>query len=184
MHAILIDRDGVINSERSNYVKNWGEFEFLSGSLSALKMLSPLGIPLLIVTNQSAIGRGIVDTETINDIHRRMTQHVLESGGRIDHIFICPHHPDDQCSCRKPKPGMLLQAQSQYALDLSKSVFVGDSITDYLAAKAVGCQSILVRTGRQGAEIDRLLAEQKAEQVPIMANLLAVATHLVTVEKE
>ena len=184
MHAILVDRDGVINRERSDYVKSWDEFEFLSGTFTALKLLSTLGIPILIVTNQSVIGRGITDVDTINDIHATMTQLVVDNGGRIDHIFVCPHAPVVQCDCRKPKPGMLLQAQSRYQLDLSKSFFIGDSITDYIAAKAAGCQPILVRTGRQGSTIDRLLLEQKAKQVPVMADLRTVANHLISGEKD
>jgi D-glycero-D-manno-heptose 1,7-bisphosphate phosphatase len=159
MEAIFLDRDGVINRERSDYVKSWQEFEFLPGSLDALELLAQLDLPIVVITNQSVIGRGIVDRRVVDDIHDKMLSRVNSHGGRIDRVFVCPHHPNAGCECRKPRPGLLFQAQAVFHLDLSKCVFVGDSVTDFLAARAVGCRSILVQSGRQGARLDDLVPD-------------------------
>ena len=157
--GILLDRDGVINYERADYVKSWEEFCFLPGALTALQHLATLPVPIVIVTNQSVIGRGIVPHATIDQLHQRVQQVVQEAGGRIDGFFLCPHHPDDGCTCRKPKPGLLCRAANEFNFPLHEATFVGDAITDYQAAMAVGCRSILVRSGRQGERLSALLAE-------------------------
>ena len=153
MRGILLDRDGVINRERADYVKCWSEFEFLPGVLQALGRLTHLQVPILVITNQSVIGRKIVNRKIIDQIHQNIHKAINAGGGRIDDFFVCPHHPDEHCRCRKPAPGLLLQAAERYNLKLSESVFIGDSITDYQAAMAVGCQSILVESGRQGPQL-------------------------------
>ena len=147
--AVFLDRDGVINRERSDYVKSWTEFEFLPHALPALARLATLDCPILVASNQSAIGRGLVTSETIADIHKRLSIRVVKEGGRIDGFYVCPHRPDEGCNCRKPRPGLLLQAAQELNLDLSRCVFVGDSITDLRAAEAAGCECILVRSGRR-----------------------------------
>ncbi len=174
MHAILLDRDGVINRERPDYVKNWAEFEFLPGVLEALRRLAALEWPILVITNQSAIGRGIVTSTTVHDIHRRMIAAVEAAGGRVDAVFVCPHHPDDACECRKPRPGLLYQAARQFQLRLADCYFVGDTMADYQAARAAGCRPILVQSGRQGAQLPQLLDDAAA--VPLVANLQAAVT--------
>lgn len=157
LQAIFLDRDGVINRERADYVKCWEEFLFLPGVLTALQQLATLPIPILVITNQSVIGREIVERKVIDGIHARAHAVITQSGGRIDDFFLCPHHPDAKCVCRKPQPGLLQQAAKRFGLDLSATVFVGDAITDYQAACAAGCQSILVQSGRQGAQLQKLL---------------------------
>ena len=156
--AVMLDRDGVINRERADYVKCWREFEFLPGALSALARLADLPKPIVVISNQSAIGRGLVNQDTVDAVHRHMKSIVEICGGRIDTFYVCPHHPDDRCRCRKPEPGLLLQAARDYNLDLSECVFVGDTPTDFQAAEAVGCQSILVSTGRQGPRLRSMYA--------------------------
>jgi D-glycero-D-manno-heptose 1,7-bisphosphate phosphatase len=172
LQAILLDRDGVINRERAGYVKSWKEFEVLPGVLPGLAYLSSLRVPIIVLTNQSAIGRGLVSLATVNAIHSRLQRLVQATGGRIDAFYLCPHHPQDGCACRKPKPGLLLQAAADFSLDLAACIFVGDSLTDYLAAKAVGCPSILLASGRQGPVLPSLLAGHPA--VPLMPDLAAV----------
>lgn len=169
LQAIFLDRDGVINQERADYVKSWDEFQLLPGVLPALRQLAQLPIPIGVVTNQSAIGRGRVTAATVHDIHQRLARLVAEEGGRIDAFFVCPHHPDDGCACRKPKPGLLLQSASYFAVDLANCVFVGDAYTDYLAAAAVHCPAIIVTSGRQGAELPQLL--QDCDGVAIVPDL-------------
>lgn len=179
LQAILLDRDGVINRERADYVKSWEEFELLPNALYALGRLSALGIPIIVITNQSAIGRGLVSSATVDTIHSRLQQLVRASGGHIDAFYICPHHPQDNCACRKPKPGLFLQAAADFDLDLAACLIVGDSLTDYQAAEAVGCPTILVASGRQGPLLglsgkDSLLVNHPA--VPLVADLAAAAS--------
>lgn len=165
MQGIFLDRDGVINRERADYVKRWDEFEFLPNALQALRRLSTVAAPIIVITNQSVIGRKIVDRAQIDEIHSRAIDAIRTAGGRIDAIWLCPHHPDAHCSCRKPQPGMLQQAADHFDLDLAACVFVGDAITDYQAARAAGCHSILVRSGRQGTQINEYVAKYLAEDV-------------------
>lgn len=153
LQGLFLDRDGVINRERADYVKEWSEFEFLPGVLTALRQLATLNIPIVVITNQSAIGRGIVSQMTMNDIHQHAREIIEASGGRINEFLMCPHHPDQGCDCRKPKPGLLFQAAALYKLDLAQCIFVGDALTDYQAAEAAGCQAILVKSGRQGSQL-------------------------------
>jgi len=172
MQAILLDRDGVINCERADYVKNWQEFQLLPGVLPALARLATVPIPIAVITNQSAIGRGIMEAAAVTDLHQRLHEVVTAAGGRIDAFFVCPHHPADNCRCRKPKPGLLQQAAQQFAFSLAEAVFIGDAMTDYAAACAAGCQSILVKSGRQGADLDRLFVDAVLPP-PIVADLAA-----------
>jgi len=156
--AFFLDRDGVINRERADYVKTWGEFEFLPGVLLALQRLATLNIPILVISNQSAIGRGLISQDTSNAIHQQARTVIEAAGGRIDDFFVCPHHPEADCHCRKPKPGLLLQAAVQFDLDLAECIFIGDAITDFQAAQTAGCQAILVESGRQGSQLRKLLS--------------------------
>jgi histidinol-phosphate phosphatase family protein len=149
--AIFLDRDGTINVERPDYVKSWSEFAFLSGSLDALTRLAGVGVPIVVVTNQSGIGRGYVPRATVDDIHRQMVERVDAAGGRIDAVYLCPHHPDEGCGCRKPAPGLLEQAAADWGVDLKRCIFVGDSLSDQEAAQRAGCRSLLVASGRQAA---------------------------------
>ncbi|MEM7125486.1 MAG: D-glycero-beta-D-manno-heptose 1,7-bisphosphate 7-phosphatase [Chloroflexota bacterium] len=176
LEGIFLDRDGVINIERADYVKSWEEFQFLSGTQDAIQQLALLNVPIYIITNQSCIGRGIRSREQIDLIHEKMMAQFEGWGLSITKIFMCPHHPDDGCRCRKPEPGMLLDAAEKYRLDLKKCVFIGDSITDFQAAERAGCQSFLVRSGRQGATFDSTFQQNTA--VPIFDNLAEAVLYL------
>ena len=177
MRGILLDRDGVLNRERADYVKCWAEFEWLPGVLPALRELAECGLPIIVITNQSVIGRGITTQATIEAIHQRAKGEIEAAGGRIDDFFLCPHHPDAHCDCRKPKPGLLHQAAAKYQLALADSFFIGDAITDYQAAQTAGCQSILVESGRQGRTLRRQVQWQATQTAsstpPVVANLAA-----------
>lgn len=146
--AVFVDRDGVINRNRKDHVKSWEEFQFLPGAIEALARLSQHGYQTVIVTNQAMVNRGIVPRNTVDEIHRRMVQQIEEGDGRVAAVVYCPHRPEEKCDCRKPQPGLLRQAARQLELDLAKSYFIGDAVSDVATAKAAGCLPILVLTGR------------------------------------
>ncbi len=164
--AIFLDRDGVINRDRADYVTSWNKFEFLPGVLDALYLLSQMPFLIVVVTNQSAIGRGLVSQAMVEKIHQRMRIAIEQAGGRIDAVYYCPHLPEANCNCRKPKPGMLLRAAVDLDIDLSQSWLIGDSLRDIQASVAVGVQPILVRTGHRIRDTEIA--------VPILDNLLTV----------
>jgi D-glycero-D-manno-heptose 1,7-bisphosphate phosphatase len=154
MHpAIFLDRDGVIIENRPSYVRSWADVVIFPQALEALARIHSSPYKIVIVTNQSAIGRGILPLGVARDINRRLIKTVQEAGGRVDGIFMCPHAPGDQCDCRKPKPGLLWMAAQALSLNLSQSIMIGDAITDLLAGQAAGIPySILVRTGRGASQ--------------------------------
>lgn len=154
--AIFIDRDGVINRNRDDHVKSWQEFEFLPRSLSALSSLTALDLPIVVITNQAIINRGGATRSTIDSIHIQMAEEIGRSGGRVDGVYCCPHRPDEDCQCRKPKPGLLLRAARDRNIDLSRSILIGDAMTDIQAGKLVGCRTILVLTGRGWSAFEQL----------------------------
>ena len=154
--AIFLDRDGVINENRADYVRTWEQVVFLPGVFDALRALAGSDFAVVVVTNQSAIGRGIMAAETLQGIHDRIAQRITEEGGRVDAIYACPHRPDAGCDCRKPQPGMLLQAAADLDIDLARSYLVGDAVTDAEAALAAGARPIMVRTGRGVAQLAKL----------------------------
>ena len=147
MSTIFLDRDGVINENRSDYVKSWQEFHFLPGSREAIARLSQAGHRIIVCTNQAAIARGYVTKETVEEIHQRMIAGIAELGGVIEQVYYCPHGKDEQCACRKPRPGMLLRARDELGVDMNDAVFIGDSISDVRAAIAAGARAILVLSG-------------------------------------
>lgn len=147
--AILLDRDGVINRELGHAVLRWDEFEFLPQALEALAQLARLPVPIVVVSNQSAIGRGWTSLETVRDIHERMLRAVREAGGRIDDVLICPHAPEAGCACRKPLPGLLLEAARKFKFEPRRAIMIGDMPKDVEAAQAVGARAFLIRLDRQ-----------------------------------
>ncbi len=159
MHrAVFVDRDGVICRNRDDYVKSWQEFVFLPGALEALTRLARLSLRIVVITNQSAINRGLVSVDVVEDINARMMSAIEAAGGRVDRVLYCPHRPDEHCACRKPRPGMLLAAADALKLDLSHSYLIGDAASDVQAGRAVGCRSYLVLTGRGRRQLIRCLS--------------------------
>jgi D-glycero-D-manno-heptose 1,7-bisphosphate phosphatase len=144
--AIILDRDGVLNEKapRAQYVRNWSEFKWLPGAKETLRLLNEAGFRVIIVSNQAGIGRGAMTEKDLAEIHLQMVKGVGQAGGRIDAIYYCPHDWDAGCECRKPKPGMLFQAQHDFNLDLSRTYFIGDDERDAQAADAAGCLAALV----------------------------------------
>lgn len=153
MHpALFLDRDGVIIENCPDYVRRWEDVRFIPQAIEALASIRTNPHKIVIVTNQSAVGRGLIPLETALQINQRIIETVERHGGRIDGSFICPHAPQDNCDCRKPRPGLFYQAANALKLDLGRSYLIGDALSDLLAGQAAGLrQTILVRTGR-GAE--------------------------------
>lgn len=144
---ILLDRDGVINEESEAYVKAPSEFLPIPGSLDAIARLSAAGHPIAVVTNQSAVGRGLISPATLESIHAGLREAVGLRGGSIDRIEVCPHRPDAGCDCRKPATGLLRSAARHLERDAATSVLIGDRASDLQAARSFGCEALLVRTG-------------------------------------
>ena len=150
MHpAIFLDRDGVIIANRSDYVRSWTDVEIYPQALTTLAALRGKAYKIIIVTNQSPIGRGILSRTQVDEINRRLILEIEAAGGAVDGVYVCPHHPDDGCDCRKPQPGLLIQAAREHSIDLEESLMVGDALSDLQAGLAAGVgQVALVRTGR------------------------------------
>jgi D-glycero-D-manno-heptose 1,7-bisphosphate phosphatase len=146
--AIFLDRDGVINENSEEHIKSWAEFQFIPNAIRTIRELTETGLPIFVVTNQAAINRKLMTVDDLNDIHTRMLEAITEGGGRITNVYFCPHTPQEKCNCRKPEPGMLLQAAKEYDIDLSQSFMVGDAWTDMAAGREAGTYNILLLTGR------------------------------------
>ena len=171
--AIFLDRDGVIIQNREKYVRAWNDVEFLPDSLEALRQLGQTAYKIVITTNQSAIGRGIITMQQAEAINQRLQKKITEAGGRVDGLFVCPHTPDDHCNCRKPLPGLILRAADALSIDLPSSVMIGDAISDIQAGSAAGIQTlILVKTGR-GQDQVRLLQMSPSPQFLVTDDLLS-----------
>jgi D-glycero-D-manno-heptose 1,7-bisphosphate phosphatase len=146
--AIFIDRDGVINLLRpSDYVLDWSQFIFVPGIREALKQLASLGLPMIVISNQAAVGKGLLDTAGLEEITSKMYQELAHDGTFLTGAYYCPHRPDENCPCRKPKPALLQAAAADLNIDLTRSVFIGDSDTDVEAAHAAGCKPVLFGIG-------------------------------------
>jgi D-glycero-D-manno-heptose 1,7-bisphosphate phosphatase len=170
--VIFLDRDGVINRDSPDYIKSWVEFAFLPGSLEALRLLTAKGHRLILITNQSIINRGMVPLEVLNDIHQRMCRSVAEAGGRITDIFFCPHRPDENCDCRKPKPGLIQQAIQRYDLDPADAIMIGDNAKDIMCGRNAGCgATMLVQTGN-GLTTGQELADRRIAPDHVVPDLL------------
>jgi D-glycero-D-manno-heptose 1,7-bisphosphate phosphatase len=146
--AVFVDRDGVICENRTDHVKAWSEFAFLPGAADALASLTRAGVRLFVVTNQAIIARGLASRRTVDEINDRMVGALEEAGARVESVLVCPHDSSDRCACRKPEPGMLLDAAGRFDVDLSSSFLVGDAASDIEAGARAGCETVLVRTGR------------------------------------
>lgn len=152
MRPILLDRDGVINENLASHVTSWHQVRFVAGSLEAIRLLSVAGFPIYVITNQAIVHRGLIEPPQLDAIHEHMLGEIRRHGGEIKAIRYCPHRPDEQCSCRKPRPGMLLQLAEEFRLDYTGAYLIGDARSDIAAGRAVGCRTIGVLTGRGSAE--------------------------------
>ena len=169
--AIFLDRDGVLIENRSDYVRDWSQVTIIPEAIHALSLATARHYKIVIVTNQSAVGRGLMLQATAEQINRRLVDLIRHHGGKVDGVFMCTHKPDDDCSCRKPRPGLLLQAASELSLDLQRSWMIGDAWSDVQAGQRAGVQrTILLRTGR-GAEQSLQPCPEDVESHLIFDNL-------------
>ena len=156
-YTVFLDRDGVINQDSPDYIKEPSEFYFIPRSDEALGLLTRAGFDVIVITNQSAVGRKMVTLNCMATIFDKMKKGGEQYGGHIKDIFYCPHTPDDGCDCRKPEPGLIFQAKAMYSIDLAFSCMVGDSAKDVICGKNAGCaQTVLVRTGNGCAALQEL----------------------------
>lgn len=144
--VFFLDRDGVINkrAKKADYVKTWAEFEFLPGAIEAIRILNSKGYKIFVLSNQPGIARGMMTKKDLSIIHNNMQKELKKHGARIDGIYFCPHGWNEGCHCRKPKPGLLLQASKEHLIDLTKTILIGDDERDIEAGKSVGCKTFLV----------------------------------------
>ena len=149
MKTVFLDRDGVINRNPPNmgYVRRWSEFNFIPNAKKAIRELTENGYRIVVVTNQSGIGRGLFSEESLTNTHSRMLAEISKAGGTIDAVYYCPHHPEAGCECRKPKPGMLIRAKREHNIKLSSAYLIGDTVTDIQAGQRAGTKTFLVLTG-------------------------------------
>jgi D-glycero-D-manno-heptose 1,7-bisphosphate phosphatase len=147
--AVLLDRDGVINVDQDGYVTCWSQFRLLAGAIEGLRQLTAAGYRLAVVTNQAAVGRGLASADEVDELNARMVSTLAEGDVRIDTVLCCPHAPEEGCACRKPQPGLLVEAARRLGVVPADTCVIGDWVDDIAAARAAGCAvPILVMTGR------------------------------------
>ncbi len=180
MKLVILDRDGVINEDSDEYIKSPEEWVAIPGSPQAIARLNRAGYHILVATNQSGIGRGLFDIETLARMHHKMHRIVREAGGQIDGVLYCPHAPEDHCDCRKPKPGMLQEISRRIGQELGDTFIVGDSLRDLEAAQAAGGKPVLVRTGKGQKTAEE--QGRKLKDIPVFDDLAAFVEDLLTPE--
>lgn len=173
----MLDRDGVINRESDEFIKSPAEWLPIAGSLEAIGLLTQHGFTVAVASNQSGIGRRLLDRRALHAIHRKMRRGANAASGSIDRIVYCPHVPDDHCDCRKPLPGLLVRLARHYGVTLAGVPVIGDSERDIAAAWAVDARPILVLTGNGARTHGELL--RQGRYVECYPDLLAAATALV-----
>jgi D-glycero-D-manno-heptose 1,7-bisphosphate phosphatase len=179
---VILGRDGILNEYREGHVTAPEEWEPVPGAMEAVARINHAGWHAVVATNQSGIGRGMIDMSAVNAVHAHMNRELMAQGGRIDAVFFCPHTPEDDCDCRKPKSGMMLEIGRRYGVGLAQVPMVVDTVRDLLAAQAAGCEPHLVLSGRARALNEEQL-QQMLSQVPgtrVHVDLGAFADFLLT----
>lgn len=171
---ILLDRDGVINFDSPNYIKDADEWLPIPGALESIARLKQAGLMVGVCTNQSGIGRGLLTEAALARVHGKFTARLARLGGTLDALIHCPHHPDDGCWCRKPRPGMLIEAMTRLGVTPTETIYVGDSVRDVEAARAAGCRAALVLTGKGGAAVETARALGVSDVVDDLAALVQI----------
>ena len=182
---VILGRDGILNEYREGHVAAPEEWVSVPGAMEAVARINHAGWHVVVATNQSGIGRGMIDMSAVNAVHAHMNRELMAQGARVDAVFFCPHTPEDDCECRKPKPGMLLEIGRRYGLDLAHVPMVADTLRDLLAAQAAGCEPHLVLSGRAKGlsqeQLDEVLAQVPGTQVhadlDAFAEILFVQEH-------
>ncbi|MDJ0753681.1 MAG: D-glycero-beta-D-manno-heptose 1,7-bisphosphate 7-phosphatase [Ardenticatenaceae bacterium] len=176
--AIFLDRDGVIIENQAAYVRSWADVEIFPQALVALRRLAELPYKIMIVTNQSVVGRGIIELAAAEALNQRLVEVIEQAGGRIDGVYMCPHAPETRCACRKPQPGLITEARNDWHIDLSRSIMVGDAVTDMQAGLAAGVgHLIMVTTGRGRVQLQQVDQDLRAK-ITIFESLQAYVEDL------
>ena len=170
---VILDRDGVLNVEdpAGGYVRDWSQWQWMAGALEGLRALRAAGIRVSVATNQAGVGHGLVDRANLDAIHVHMIAVVARAGGAIDRVLVCPHAPNSGCACRKPAPGLLIQAVEASGIPRQATMAVGDALRDMEAAWAADLSPVLVRTGK-GRLTEAAIA---GRGVPVFDDLQAFA---------
>lgn len=194
MKLVILDRDGVINHERPDFVKSADECVPIEGSIAAIARLHQAGFTVVIATNQSGLARGKFDLDDLEAMHEKLTQLVEVAGGEISAIFYCPHAPEDNCKCRKPKPGLLDAIEAEFNISAEGAPFIGDSLRDLQAGISKGCKPMLVKTGNGLTTLATLptsanesgddLASITLAQIHVFDDLAAAADFLINTASE
>lgn len=179
MRLVILDRDGVVNHDSKSYIKSPAEWRPIPGSLEAIARLHDAGYKVVVATNQSGVGRGLLTAQTLARIHEKMIEAVHEHGGEIDDIVFCPHTPADGCECRKPAPGMFKEIAQRLKTDLNGVYVVGDAERDVVAARQVMAAPVLVRTGKGMRTLEQ---SNQLEGVPVFDDLAAFVDALLSGE--
>lgn len=176
--CVILDRDGVINQNLpGEYITNAAQWVPIPGALEAIARLNKKGFLVAVATNQSGVGRGYYSGEALHGMHVKMCALLAKVGGHIDYIAICPHHPDDDCHCRKPKPGLLQEIAEALPIDLADTYFVGDKVSDMQAAHAAGCKGIFLKSDHGHEYLD-----QRAPNTPIFEHLAQFVDTLLKID--
>lgn len=173
---IVLDRDGVINKDSPNYIKSPKEWVAIPKSLEAIAKLKHANFKIAVATNQSGLARNYFSNETLDKIHQKMVEQIERTGGKLDTIFFCPHGPNDNCDCRKPKPGLLLQAARKFHVDPAKMVMIGDSFRDIQAAINCGADSIFIKSNEKPND----LSKAKDLNIPIYDSLYEATDYILS----
>jgi D-glycero-D-manno-heptose 1,7-bisphosphate phosphatase len=168
LSAVFLDRDGVINENRDDYVKSLDELKFLPGAIAAVSRLTSVGFRVIVVSNQQGVSRGMIAPESLEQIDSALRGELTAAGSEIAAIYYCLHLKEDDCDCRKPKPGLLLRAASDLGFDVTRSVLIGDSPGDIEAGHAAGCKTVLALSGKT-AKVE--VAGLKAQPDHVVADL-------------
>lgn len=157
--AIFFDRDGVLNKEKKDYVKTISELEIFPSIVEPIKKFNKKGFLIVVITNQSAINRGLTTEQNVSDIHAQIQEFLKKNGAHIDSFYYCPHKPDESCMCRKPKPGLILKAANDLKINLKTSWLIGDNETDIQAATAAGCKSFKINSSSELEDITQKILD-------------------------
>ncbi|MFY7871426.1 MAG: D-glycero-beta-D-manno-heptose 1,7-bisphosphate 7-phosphatase [Limnohabitans sp.] len=179
---VILDRDGTINRASDEFIKSPEEWEPLPGALEAISRLNHAGYQVVVVTNQSGLGRGLLDTAALNSVHARLIRALAAVGGRVDGIFYCPHAPEDECACRKPAAGLLMQISERWGVSLQGVPCIGDSLRDMQAGALMGCDLHLVCTGRHPQLLGEPLPATFPAGTQVHADLAACVDHFLAAD--
>jgi D-glycero-D-manno-heptose 1,7-bisphosphate phosphatase len=182
---IVVDRDGTLNELRDEHIHSPDDWQAIEGALEAIARLHQAGWHVVVATNQSGLGRGLMEMSTLNAIHQKMNEQLAQVGGRIDAVFFCPHAPEDQCSCRKPLPGLFQDIAERMGVEPAEMYAVGDSLRDIQAARNAGCKTHLVLSGRSAGLDEAGLARlhELVGEVGVHADLAAFADTLIAADR-